>query len=54
MNLQLIKWHIRWLLSPRWRESTKRRVLKAKAAAEFVSKPLKLTALRRFVMGRLG
>mgnify|MGYP001608016907 CR=1 FL=1 len=35
-------WKVRWILDRRWRESTRARVLREK------------TALRRFVMGRLG
>ena len=54
MNLQLIKWNIRWLMSRRWREATRCRVLREKKAAEAAGKPFKLTALRRFVLDRLA
>ena len=54
MTFQSLIWRIRWTFDKRWRDSTRSRVLKAKIAAEFVSKPFRMTALRRFVMGRLG
>lgn len=51
--IQSLIWRIRWQFDRKWRESTKRRVLKAKADAEFVSKPFRMTALRRFVIDRV-
>ena len=53
MNLQLITWHIRWLMSKRWRDSTRCRVLRERLAANTAGKPFKMTVLRRFVMDRL-
>ena len=47
-------WKVRWILDRRWRESTRARVLREKAAAETAGKPFRMTALRRFVMDRLG
>ena len=53
MNLQLITWHIRWLMSKRWRGSTRCRVLRERKAAEVAGKPFKTTKLRQFVLDRL-
>ena len=52
--IQSLIWRIRWLFDRKWKESTRARVLREKAAAETAGKPFRMTALRRFVMGRLG
>ena len=52
--IQSLIWRIRWTFDKRWRESTQSRYLRERAAAEFVSKPFRMTALRRFVMDRLA
>ena len=52
--IQSLIWRIRWTFDKRWREATKARVLRERKAAEAAGKPFRMTALRRFVMGRLG
>ena len=44
----------RWRFDRRWREATRCRVLRERKAAETAGKPFRMTALRRFVMDRLG
>ena len=52
MTFQSLIWRIRWLFDRKWKESTRARVLREKAAAETAGKPFRMTALRRFVMDR--
>mgnify|MGYP001570779691 CR=1 FL=1 len=54
MTFQSLIWRIRWTFDKRWREATRCRVLKAKARSNISGKPFRMTALRRFVMDRLG
>ena len=52
--IQSLIWRIRWTFDKRWRESTIKRVRKAECKAAANVTLFRMTALRRFVMGRLG
>ena len=54
MTFQSLIWRIRWTFDKRWRASTKARYVREHKASLLTGKLLRMTALRRFVAGRLA
>ena len=51
---QMLVWAARWRFDKKWREATRRRYLRDQGMAQAAGKPLRDTALRKFVAGRLA
>ena len=54
MIWQTVAWQIRWIFDKKWRQAIRLRYERDKQAASVAGKRFNMTALRKFVAGRLA